>query len=418
MPVVDTLNVPDSSDSGMFNGSAGELAAMVTFDILRESPQLVAEVEAGTLDRRVLETAIVRDIDRNRYYAGVSRNELIRKVFDYMFGYWDLEDYVRDEDVSDIIGTRHDFFFIIKNGVRQAIPVRFAGETQFDSYCKLLAIRNGGILNENDSHCRVSDEKYRLRINVSVRPRNISGPAINIRKHRKKSYTLDGLAGLGMLSGGLAGFFRRLARSDANILFCGKGAAGKTTLLRAVANCFPPTERALVCETDTELYPDGPNFIVQRIKKANEGGRPVTLRDLVRDGLTMSLDTYIVGEIVGDEAWEFIKAGFTGHRVLGTIHAGSAEDALFRLLTLVKSANVDLSEKTLKRIISGSLDVIVYLEDFRVSEVIEVLGYDDEKDAVCTGSLFRIDGCGMQVETGQIGYRLEMKMKRGRGEPG
>ena len=40
----------------------------------------------------------------------------------------------------------------------------------------------------------------------------------------------------------------------------------------------------------------------------------MTLKDLVLDGLTMSLDTYCVGEITGDEAWEFIKAAFSGHR--------------------------------------------------------------------------------------------------------
>ena len=66
--------------------------------------------------------------------------------------------------------------------------MNFGSEKIFDTYCKLVAIRNGGILNENDSHCRVTDERYRLRINVSIRPRNISGPAISIRKHRKNSY--------------------------------------------------------------------------------------------------------------------------------------------------------------------------------------------------------------------------------------
>ena len=34
----------------------------------------------------------------------------------------------------------------------------------------------------------VTDNQKRLRINVSVQPRNVSGPAISIRKHPKKSY--------------------------------------------------------------------------------------------------------------------------------------------------------------------------------------------------------------------------------------
>ncbi len=40
----------------------------------------------------------------------------------------------------------------------------------------------------------------------------------------------------------------------------------------------------------------------------------VTLRDLVKDGLTMSLDTYCIGEIVGVDAGEFLQGAVTGHR--------------------------------------------------------------------------------------------------------
>lgn len=415
MPLIKSLNDYPIDDSDISNSTTNEVVSRITFDILKETPQLVIEVESGLIDRKILETAIIKNMDKNRYYPGIGRDELIEKVFDYMFGYWELERYIKDEDISDIDGTRYDYFTIKKIGKKEVIPLKFTNEQQFDSFCKLVAIRNGGILNENDSHCRISDEKNRLRINVSIRPRNISGPAINIRKHLKDSYTLDDLIKLGMIDEKLKCFFKKLAVSNTNILICGKGAAGKTTLLRALVNLFPVTERVLVCESDTELYPDNPNVIVQRIKKANEGGRPVSLRDLVRDGLTMSLDTYIIGEIVGDEAWEFIKAGFTGHRVLGTSHASSCEDAFFRLLTLVKSANVDHTEKTIKRMIAGSLDVIVFLKDFKVKEILEISGYDEKLDRFETELLYGNDEKGNAPELNEIGTRLKSKLIKGAG---
>ena len=148
----------------------------------------------------------------------------------------------------------------------------------------------------------MTDEKWHLRINVSIKPRNISGPAISIRKHRLKSLGLKDLVKLGMINPKIEKFMRKLAFSDATVLFCGKGAAGKTTLMRAFVNILPEMERILVVEADAEIYPDKPYCIQQRIKKENEGGRSVTLRDLIKDGLTMSLDTYCIGEIVGDEA--------------------------------------------------------------------------------------------------------------------
>ena len=331
------------------------------------------------MPRGALETVIIRISTCTGTMPG-GQDELIRKVMDFMFGYGLLQPYIEDEDITDIDGTAYDQFVIKRHGVRSKIPVNFGSEKIFDTYCKLVAIRNGGILNENDSHCRVTDERYRLRINVSIRPRNISGPAISIRKHRKNSYTIKDLKRLGMLDDELEALLRRLAASDASVLFCGKGAAGKTTLMRAFINILPEMERVLIVESDAEIYPDKPYCIEQRIKKKNEGGRPVTLKDLVLDGLTMSLDTYCVGEITGDEAWEFIKAAFSGHRGIATTHSESAEDAFGRLLTLSKGANIGESEKTIKEVLGRSIDFIFYLKEFRVVEVLEVRGYDGQAD--------------------------------------
>ncbi len=373
-------------------GDLNTIISSITNDILKECPELVADVSAGRADRCVLETAIIRDIDFKRYHCGVFRDELIRKVFDFMFGYGELQPYVEEEDITDIDGTSYNQFVIRRHGIRSKIPVYFGNEKIFDTYCKLIAIRNGGILNENDSHCRVTDEKYRLRINVSVKPRNIAGPAISIRKHRKVSYSIDDLKELGMLDEELAGLIRKLAQTDASILFCGKGAAGKTTLMRAFVNILPEMERVLIVESDAEIYPDKPYCIEQRIKKQNEGGRPVTLKDLVRDGLTMSLDTYCVGEITGDEAWDFVKAAFSGHRGLATTHSESACDAFARLLTLSKGANIGESEKTVKEMLGRSIDIIFYLKEFKVVEVLEVQGYDSRMDEFGYRRLYPVKG--------------------------
>ena len=364
------------------------IISSITNDILRECPALVADVSAGRIHRSVLETAVIKDIDEHRYHFGFDRDELIRKVFDFMFGYGELQPYIDEEDITDIDGTFFNQFVIKRHGVRSKIPVDFGSEKIFDTYCKLVAVRNGGILNENDSHCRVTDEKNRLRINVSIKPRNISSPAISIRKHRKNSYTLSDLQKLGMLDSQLVQLIEGLAKSDASVLFCGKGAAGKTTLLRAFVNILPEMERVLIVESDAEIYPDKPYCIEQRIKKQNDGGRPVTLKDLVKDGLTMSLDSYCVGEITGDEAWDFVKASYSGHRGIATTHSESAYDAFGRLLTLSKGANIGESERTIKEMLGRSIDVIFYLKEFRVVEVLEVRGYNSTEDTFVYNRLY------------------------------
>lgn len=394
MPLINSLHSPlfvknQDLEEDKENSEINILVSKITFDILMDSPGLVADVANKTKPRDILETAIVKVMDGQKYHHGLSRDDVIKKVFGYMFGYGPLQEYVEDEDISDIDGTKYNEFTVKKNGAREAIPVNFGNEEIFDTFCKLIAIRNNGILNENDTHCRVTDEKMRLRINVSIRPRNISGPAINIRKHRSKSYTIDDLVRLEMMSPEMGVSFKNVAKTDANIIVCGKGASGKTTLLRAIVNEMPIFERVLICESDPEIYPDKKYCIEQRIKKSNEGGRPVTLRNLVQDGLTMTLDTYIIGEIVSDEAWEAVRAAHTGHRVLATTHAHNALAAPTRLVTLSKSANIGESEKTVKEMIGSSIDLIIFMKDFKVYDVQLLDKYDSEKDIFIFKQLYK-----------------------------
>ena len=393
MPIVNSLHSKVLEDYKKENadkshGDINILISNITFDILKDSPYLVADVEQGKVDKEVLEMAIIKNIDDHKYHHGLSREVIIKKVFDYMFGYGVLQDFINDEDISDIDGTRYNAFVIKKFGKTIPVDINFGNEKIFETYCKLITVRNGGKLNENDSHCRVSDEKYRLRINTSISPRNLSGPSISIRKHRLKSYTFADLVNLGMISQEIADYLSRVAKSNMSILFTGKGGSGKTTLMRVVINAFNPLERVLVMESDSELYPDSPYVTIQRVKKANEGGLPITLQDLIKDGLTMRVDTYVIGEIVGSEAYPFIQAGFTGHRILGSLHTWESGDAPTRLLTMAKAGGASESEKVLKELIGKSIDLVVYLENFRATEITEILGYDGEKDIFNTNRVF------------------------------
>lgn len=355
------------------------LVSAIVIDILTREPVLVANVASGKAGKGMLETAILHSTENKRHIFGFYQDELLKRVLDFMFGYGPLQDLIEQEDITDIDGTRFNEFTIKINGERKSVSIAFPDEKTFETYCKLVIIRNGGIINENDSHCRVVDEKLRLRINVSIPPRNITGPSICIRKHRLNPYTMDDLEGLGMLNSKNREIISDLARQDASVVFCGKGASGKTTLLRAFIESMPEMERLLVVESDSEIYPQKPYCIAQRIKKANEGGRTVTLKELVADGLTMSLDTYCVGEIVGEEAWEFLRASFSGHKCLATTHSESAEDTMDRLLTLARPASFGESETVLKRMIGTGIDIVIYMKNFKVIEIRRIIKYSGEK---------------------------------------
>jgi type IV secretion system protein TrbB len=67
----------------------------------------------------------------------------------------------------------------------------------------------------------------------------------------------------------------------------------------------------------------------------------VTLADLVRNTLRTSPDRIIVGEVRGAEALDLLDAWASGHPGgIASVHASSAEGALFRLDRLAQRANV------------------------------------------------------------------------------
>lgn len=352
--------------------SIEQLVFEIAEELLIKKPFLVLDANDSDEKKNILKKEIVNILDKKAYFTNESRENLIKDIFDFMFGYGQLQEYIEDEDITDIDGTKYNEFSIKKNGKRSKIDINFFSEKTFETYSKLIAIRNGGMLNENDSHCRVADHKNKLRINVSIGPRNVSGTALCIRKHRKNSYKMEDLIKLKMLDNESAKVLLDAINSDKTMLFCGKGASGKTTLLRTLINQINEMERILVVESDAEIYPDKKYCIQQKVKRSSEKGNPITLEMLVKDGLTMSLDTYCIGEITGNEAYDFIKGACSGHRFLATIHSNNAPSCINRIVSLAMSNNINESEVTLLKLAKQGVDVVVFLKKFKVKEIINI----------------------------------------------
>lgn len=369
------LLVQELQGTTLAEESLFSLTTKITYEIVQANPGLIADVEAGIVNDSVLKAEIIQLIDNLNFYHG--RDEIIQNVMNYMFGYGILQSLIEDDTVSDIDMPRYNFLMVKRFGQKEILPISFLNEKEFERFCKLVIIRNGGVINENDAHARVSDSYYRLRINVTIPPRSVTGPNLCIRKHRRNPYSLEDLKGLKMFSHEVGEFLRQMMGNNSRFLITGKGASGKTTLLRALLECMDQRERVLVCEKDMELHLEGVNFIIQRIKKIGYHA-DLSLKHLVQDGLTMSLDGYCIGEIIGDEAWEFVKAGHTDHRVFGTLHANSPRDVLPRLMMLIEPVTT-LSEKRLEQLIFESIDYIIHLHEFKVQEIVALMTEEDRR---------------------------------------
>src|SRR4051794_6417876 len=132
-------------------------------------------------------------------------------------------------------------------------------------------------------------------------------PSVIIRKHRFELSSLDELESRGLIDEALREFFAAAVRAKRNIVVAGGTGSGKTTMLRALLNQAPSTDRIVTIEDAYELGLDHfeaqhPDYDMLQSRPANiEGRGAVTMMDLTRMALRMDPDRVIVGEVRGAE---------------------------------------------------------------------------------------------------------------------
>jgi hypothetical protein len=112
---------------------------------------------------------------------------------------------------------------------------------------------------------------------------------------------------------------------------------------------------------------------------AGESRVSYTLEDLARRGLLMDLDYFIIGEVKGPEARYIVTAANTGTTCWCTVHGNDSTEALNKLADYIKSHS-DYSSTDIKDIIPflKSLRVVVFLKNYKVWEISEVVDVDRE----------------------------------------
>jgi pilus assembly protein CpaF len=219
-------------------------------------------------------------------------------------------------------------------------------------------------------------------------------PAISIRRARMGKVFLADLVGNGTLSPELATFLAAATSARKNIMIAGATNAGKTTLLRAIANQIPPGERLITVERALELgidhFPElHPNVIAFEERLPNmEGQGAITMAELVRRSLRMNPSRVIVGEVLGDEIVTMLNAMSQGNDgSLSTIHANSSLEVFNRISTYAIQSSERLPVEATHMLIAGAIDFVVFVEKHNeyarggrllrfVSSVREVTGID------------------------------------------
>ncbi|WP_373791789.1 CpaF family protein [Delftia acidovorans] len=309
--------------------------------------------------------------------------QVARALTRELTGLGPLQPLLEDPRVEDILINGHGNIYVSRGGVLQRETLHFKDDEHVLRIVRRILAPLGRRLDESSPmvDARLPDGG---RINVIIEPLSIDGPSVSIRKFRKDPLTPPELVQLGTFNQDICRILEMAVQARCNILVSGGTSSGKTSLLNALASFIPGSERIVSIEDTAELALNH-NHVVRLESRPGgfDGSGHVSIRDLLRNSLRMRPDRIIVGEVRGGEVLELLQAMNTGHDgSMGTIHASSPRECLYRAEMLAGFAGFQGSEVSLRRQIANAVDFIVQIGRLsngrrRLLSLTEVTGMTD-----------------------------------------
>jgi pilus assembly protein CpaF len=345
---------------------------------------------------RVLESHARTEIAAGRVPPNITEEEgLSEGVHAALFGVGRLQPLLDDPMVENIDINGADRVFVgYADGREEFVGPVAESDEELVELVQVLGAYSGLTSRSFDA----ANPQLDLRLPDGSRLSAVMGvtarPALSIRRSRLARVFLDDLVENGSMTLEIAAMLSAAVRARKNIMIAGATNAGKTTLLRALANEIPAGERLITVERAMELglgqFEDlHPNVVAFEERLANsEGQGHIGMGELVRRSLRMNPSRVIVGEVLGDEIVTMLNAMSQGNDgSLSTIHANSSLEVFNRICTYAIQSVERLPTEATMMLIAGAIDFVVFVErrnDFasggelrrRVTSIREVNGVD------------------------------------------
>ena len=324
----------------------------------------------------------------------VQRKQIGKEIFDSLRKLDILQDLIEDDEVTEIMVNGTEAVFVEKGGKIEKWKLKFESKEKLLQIINQIVSECNRAVNESNP---IVDARLKngARVNVVLHPIALNGPILTIRRFPDKPITMNRLKELEAVSEEAAQFLQKAVKAKYNIIISGGTGSGKTTFLNALSQYIPKDERIITIEDSAELQILGiDNLIRMETRNANlEGGKEITIRDLIKASLRMRPDRIVVGEVRGEEAFDMIGSALNcGHDgSMSSAHANSAKDMLLRLENMMLMA-APLPVGAIRRQIASGVDMIVHLGRLRdksrkVLEISEILGMKEEE--ILLNTLFR-----------------------------
>ena len=312
-------------------------------------------------------------------------------------------------DVENIHILGHDNVVLsLADGRRIPGPPAAASEAELVTLIRHLAATAGHTSRRFDMASPILDLRlasgHRLFAVTAVAERT----SVVIRRHRMLTSSLEQLEKTGTVTPQIRAVLQAAVRppNPANMLVVGGTGAGKTTLLRSLLSEVPQSELLVTIEDTLELHLGSSGLhertLALETRTSNtEGTGEISMYDLAKAALRMSPDRVIVGEVRGGEVMQLLQAmGIGNDGSVGTIHAGSTQAAINKILIYAQRSPDAPTPDSVLREIAEVLHLLVYIKKLpdgrrAVTSIREITGFADGE--VVTSEVFAPGPDGVAV---------------------
>lgn len=346
-------------------------------DAIRTVRERLAEASHGTPMTADAAMAFAEQVLGELPLTAAERADALGAFQRDQFGYGPLDPYMRDPSVTEILVDGPHHVDVERRGQLETVPVTWRSNAQLHEYLKALIQHTGRPLDL--AHPIVNAEVQGHRINITSAPVT-SVDTLNIRKSVAQThrYTPQEYVASGAIDAAGMRLLLLLYRAGVNMLLCGLTGSGKTTVARILTEYGArESVRFIALEDTRELELQVPRFIGMQTVERRE--HPIAMDDLFANVKRKRPDRILIGEVrEGIQAVPYLMAIMAGHDgTLGTMHAGTPEDAFHNFVFFLSSAGIPVNEQFLMQVLYHAVQVIVLVTRFargqrRITRVVAV----------------------------------------------
>ena len=271
-----------------------------------------------------------------------------------------LDDLVSDPTLEEVWVNGPNQVFVAQGGISRSVPMALSA-LEIRGFVERVLRQTGRRVDVSRPFVDASLPDG-SRLHVVIPDITKEHWSVNIRKFSHSLRSLEDLVGAGVLSSEASAYLHDAVVAGKSVLVSGATQAGKTTMLMALLDAIPHSERIVTVEETFELSLPRPDHVGMQCRgESLEGTGEVTLRRLVKEALRMRPDRLVVGEVREAEALDLLIALNSGLPGMCSIHAKSARHALVKLCTLPLLAGRNIDHSFVVPTVAGTIDVVVHL---------------------------------------------------------